>query len=289
MLISKKFDLALAIKKNYLGYFFILLFCIAATTSVACSSLAKKAVNLSSGIPFNYPGLRIETRSCKPADLEGFEPLIACFGDSVTFGWNLEYKFSYPAQLEAQLREKYTNVKVINSGVGGNTVIDGIKRLKRDIISYNPDTVIINFGLNDGMLHKSSDTSIPDDDLYYSDGKKVFIPAIAVDVFENKYTEMLGKLKSLNINTIVLGITPITEGFNPENNIEITGKQKEIYYVYNERVINAASAYGFKYIDLAGIFAEYEGGAGSLIQPDGIHPESKGLKLIADILLEYFM
>ena len=289
MLISKKFNLASAIKKNYLGYFFILLFCIAATTSIACSSLAKKAVNLSAGIPFNYPGLRIETRSYKPADMEGFEPLIVCFGDSVTFGWNLEYKHSYPAQLEEQLKEKYANVKVINSGVGGNTVIDGIKRLERDIINYNPDTVIINFGLNDGMLHKSRDTSIPDDGLYYSDGSNVFIPAIAIDVFENKYIEMLGKLKSQNINTIVLGITPITDGFNPENNIEITEKQKEIYYVYNERIIKAASAYGLKYIDIASIFTQYEGGAGSLIQQDGIHPESKGLKLIADILLENFM
>lgn len=288
MLISKKFNLASAIKKNYLGYFFIFLFCIAATTSIACSGLAKKAASLSAGIPFNYPGLRIETRSYKPSDMETFKPLIVCFGDSVTFGWNLEYKLSYPVQLEEQLKEKYANVKVVNCGVGGNTVIDGIKRLERDIISYNPDAVIINFGLNDGMLQKSKDPSIPDDNLYYSDGGEVFIPAISIDVFEKKYIEMLGKLKSENINTIVFGITPITDGFNPENNIEITRKQKEIYYVYNEKVISAASTYGLKYIDISRIFKEYEGGAGSLMQQDGIHPERKGLKLIADILLEYF-
>jgi lysophospholipase L1-like esterase len=289
MVIIKKINQTKAFKKNYLGYFFIFLFCLVATSSISCASFAKKAVNVSQGIPFNYPGLRLETRSIKLQDLEYCDPLIFCFGDSVTFGWNLDYSRSYPAQLEILLKEKYKGIKVVNSGAGGNTVYDGIKRIKRDVISYNPDTVIINFGLNDGMLHKSASKAIPDGDLYYSDGKNLFVPAIEINDFEEKYSGMLKMLDAENINVIVLGITPVTEDFNPGNNTEMAKKQKEIYYVYNKRLMDMAIGKDIDYIDIWKIFTEYKEGISVLIQKDGIHPGSKGQKLIAESLFEHFM
>ena len=83
-----------------LKYAAIFLFCIIATSICSCSNVLKKTEKLASNIPFNYPGLRIETKSINIMQIDLFTPRIVCFGDSVTFGWNMKYEYSYPAQLE---------------------------------------------------------------------------------------------------------------------------------------------------------------------------------------------
>lgn len=42
-----------------------------------------------------------------------------------------------------------TPLTVINAGISGNTAVDGLKRLHRDIISKKPDLAIVCFALND--------------------------------------------------------------------------------------------------------------------------------------------
>src|SRR4030042_2533710 len=118
-----------------LKYTAIFLFCIVATSICSCSNVLKKTEKLASGIPFNYPGLRIETRSIDLKQIKSFLPRIVCFGDSVTFGWNMQYKSSYPQQLEGMLAKEFPKIKVINSGIGGDTIIDANKRIDRDVIS----------------------------------------------------------------------------------------------------------------------------------------------------------
>jgi len=39
--------------------------------------------------------------------------------------------------------------ELINAGVGGDTSTQGRARIKRDVLDYNPDIVLINFGMND--------------------------------------------------------------------------------------------------------------------------------------------
>lgn len=38
---------------------------------------------------------------------------------------------------------------VVNAGVGGDSVAKGLKRLKRDVFRFEPDIVIVGFGMND--------------------------------------------------------------------------------------------------------------------------------------------
>ena len=68
--------------------------------------------------------------SNKPQKIEtGTKPLpgatesikIVAFGDSLTAGYNLPEKESYPALLETRLRDAGYSVQVINSGVSGET------------------------------------------------------------------------------------------------------------------------------------------------------------------------
>jgi len=76
--------------------------------------------------------------------------IIVCLGDSLTAGYGAttpsvdDKSKSYPAYLQ-----KTTNISVINSGVSGNTTTQGLARVDSDVLSYNPNIVIILLGAND--------------------------------------------------------------------------------------------------------------------------------------------
>lgn len=69
---------------------------------------------------------------------------IICFGDSITFGYGVEEKDSYPVYLSKML-----DTMVINAGVDGDTTAEALKRLEKDVLSKNPRLVIVEFGGND--------------------------------------------------------------------------------------------------------------------------------------------
>lgn len=91
---------------------------------------------------------------------------IACLGDSVTHGCFEIYPDgkggigvacrpdeAYPMMLYRALANHfpYAAPAIINAGVSGDKSYGGLERLERDVLSYKPDLVIVDFGLNDSM------------------------------------------------------------------------------------------------------------------------------------------
>jgi lysophospholipase L1-like esterase len=262
-------------------YAIIFIFCIIITSICSCNYLLKKAEKLSSNIPFNYPGLRIETKSININEIENYSPRIVCFGDSVNFGWNFKYEYSYPSVLEKLLKKDYPNIKIINSGVGGNTIIDGNQRFIRDVSRYKPNLVIINFGLNDGMLSKISKNKIIQDDLiYYEENNKYFYPNVNLKEFEERYENLLKNINKSQTEILILSINPVLDIFPDNQSENYRKKQKEIYWQYNEKIIEIAKNNKINYINLWDIFSN-EADIKEYIQADGIHPNKAGLLLIA--------
>lgn len=89
---------------------------------------------------------------------------IAFLGDSVTQGCfecytlendRIETVFDYSSAYSTRLREILSllyprvQVNIINSGISGDSSVGGLKRLERDVLRYNPDLVVVSFGLND--------------------------------------------------------------------------------------------------------------------------------------------
>src|SRR5262249_10857412 len=72
------------------------------------------------------------------------------FGDSLTAGLGLPAASAYPAKLEAALRAKGYKVDVVNAGVSGDTVADGLARLDWSIPD-GTDAVIVELGANDAL------------------------------------------------------------------------------------------------------------------------------------------
>ena len=74
---------------------------------------------------------------------------IVAFGDSYFSGYGVQPGQSFPTQLERALRARGHNARVINAGVPGETIEDGLRRLDKTLAS-KPDLIILELGANDG-------------------------------------------------------------------------------------------------------------------------------------------
>ncbi|ATQ66801.1 MULTISPECIES: arylesterase [Methylosinus] len=79
------------------------------------------------------------------------EPLrIIAFGDSLTAGYQLPADAAFPAALERRLRKEGYDVKVVNSGVSGETTGQGAGRIAY-ALRDGGDLLILELGANDNL------------------------------------------------------------------------------------------------------------------------------------------
>lgn len=179
---------------------------------------------------------------------------IAFLGDSVTQGCfecyykldgNIETVFdvqsSYSSRLKQILNLLYPNVQfnIINSGISGDSAPSGLERLDRDVLNYNPDLVIVSYGLNDSC--------------YGEDGIKKY--GDAVDKILNKLNEKQIDTIFLTQNYMNTAVSPFLSddrfvelAKNFSQNIQNNGllkryfdKAKEICAKYNVKVCDMYS------------------------------------------------
>jgi acyl-CoA thioesterase-1 len=75
---------------------------------------------------------------------------VMMLGDSITAAYGLARNQGLPARLEAALRERGRQVRVIDAGVSGDTTAGGRARLAW-ALADRPDAVIVALGGNDGL------------------------------------------------------------------------------------------------------------------------------------------
>ncbi len=112
-------------------------------------------------------------------------PKIVAFGDSNTQGCFEVYdkengkidvvydsKNAYHAHLSLLLGELFPRaaVTIVNAGISGDSTEGALKRLERDVLSENPDLVIVSFGSNDCVVHGADYV-----DTYAENLKKIFL------------------------------------------------------------------------------------------------------------------
>lgn len=81
----------------------------------------------------------------------GPERVILGFGDSLMAGYNLEESQGYPEKLEAVMRTRGVNARIIDAGVSGDTTQAGLQRLAfvLDNTDEEIDLAILELGGND--------------------------------------------------------------------------------------------------------------------------------------------
>ena len=192
------------------------------------------------------------------ADLEkGRSVTIVAFGDSITAGFAVRRGF--PSFWREMLQNKYpkAGIELVNSGISGDTTLDGLARLDWSVLSNEPDLVTINFGINDCVL------------------------GLDLEEFEENFVEMVRRIRSgPNSEILLLSSQPLeTPPYD---------KWVQDYYQAVERV---AEEMDVGFVDVYGAWMErVEQGTslGSLILVGLDHPGEAGYRIIAEELMKLF-
>jgi len=75
---------------------------------------------------------------------------VVCIGDSLTVCGQTDGRYT------DYLAKWLPNETIINKGISGNTLADGRQRFQADVLSLNPDVVVIELGANDFLQMKRS-------------------------------------------------------------------------------------------------------------------------------------
>lgn len=191
-------------------------------------------------------------------DLEdGCSVTIVAFGDSITAGYAVRRGF--PGLWREMLQQRYpeARIEMINSGVSGDTTEDGLARLGWSVLSYEPDLVTINFGINDCVM------------------------GIGTDEFELNLVQMVRRIRSgPGSEILLLSSQPLETPPYDRSVLE--------YYSSIEQVAREMDA-GF--VDVYGAWMKrVQQGTplASLILPGLDHPNEAGYRIIAEELMGLF-
>jgi acyl-CoA thioesterase-1 len=118
----------------------ILLICVAAVAvlTIGCATGKQSSANRAA---FNRPLATPQTT--------GNKPKVICFGDSLTAGFGLAEKESYPYLLQQKLIADGYDYEVVNAGASGDTSTGGLERADWVLGQDNAKIVIIELGAND--------------------------------------------------------------------------------------------------------------------------------------------
>jgi acyl-CoA thioesterase-1 len=169
-------------------------------------------------------------------------PVILDFGDSLTAGLGLPAAEAFPAKLEVWLRQRGTNARVINGGVSGDTTAGGLARLDW-ALADKPDLVILALGANDAL--RGIDPSSVRDNL----------------------EKMIEKIEAFGAKVFLIGMLA-----PPNWGDEYKRAFDRIFPELARR----------HHLPLYPFFLEGVAMNPELNQPDGLHPNEKGVAVLVD-------
>ena len=169
---------------------------------------------------------------------------ILVFCDSLSAGFGLKSSEAYPALLTQKLREAGLNYEITNASQSGGTTAGGVERLGPHL-KHKIDIFILELGINDAFR------------------------GVPIAQVRNNLQEIIDRVKAKNPNvrTIVCGM-------------QLPNYGEDDY----------AFAFGQLYADLAAknnsalipYFLEGVGGDPNLNQPDRVHPNAAGQKILGE-------
>ena len=170
---------------------------------------------------------------------------IVAFGDSYFSGYGLDPQNSFPVQFEKALRAHGHKARVINAGVPGETIADGLARLDKTL-KTKPDLIILELGANDAEQGLDPAVSKANLDL------------------------MLKRIKAAHVRVLLCGaVAPASFG--------------EEYQASFDPIYPAMAAK--HRVPLYPSILEGVSSDSSLIQGDGEHPNEKGVEVLVDRIL----
>jgi len=172
-------------------------------------------------------------------------PVILDFGDSLTAGYGLAPEQTFPARLEVALHRQGIQVRVVNGGVSGDTTAGGLARLDW-ALTDKPDLVILALGANDALRG---------------------IDPVAV---HDNLDKMIRKIEASGAEVLLVGmLAPPNWG-------------AEYKAAFDRIFPELAKVHG---VQLYPFFLEGVAMKPELNQPDGLHPNERGVAVMVDLLV----
>lgn len=174
------------------------------------------------------------------------EPLqLVGLGDSLMAGYQLPQEDALPAQLQRQLVAKGHEVVIANAGVSGDTTSGGLSRVDWSV-PEGTDGVILELGANDALR------------------------GIAPEQTEKNLDQIITRLKDRKIPILLVGMLA------PPNMGDDYGKRFNAIY---PRLAEKYDLPLYPFV-LDGVITDR-----SLLLEDGMHPNTKGLEIMAERML----
>lgn len=181
-------------------------------------------------------------------------------GDSITEGYNIP--FYYP-----------TSQVILNSGLSGDRIMSLSPRLKRDVLDYNPESVLLNIGINDLMHFEITDLTKLE---------------ARIDELFSEYQKNIDFLLKSNCQLYVASIIKIAEQAYDEVNHHFANymfinKQIDIL---NQKISEYCNETNVIYIDYNHLLTNEYNQLDESFSYDGLHMNQKGYYEITKLLIE---
>ena len=193
------------------------------------------------------------------------------FGDSITQQGAEPGGYINRIDSMCRIENKSSSYEFMGAGIGGNKVYDLYLRMDSDVLSKNPDIVVIYIGVND-VWHKVS----------YGTGTDP-------DKFEKFYNAIIKKLQQRNISVILC--TPAVIG----EKIDFTNQQDGDLNRYSGIIRGLARQNNLPLVDLRQKFLDYnkqfntENKEQGILTRDRVHLNAKGNQLVAEEMWKTIM
>jgi acyl-CoA thioesterase-1 len=172
---------------------------------------------------------------------------IAILGDSLAAGYGVKPAEAFPARLQVALKADGRNVEILNHGVSGDTTAGGLDRIDW-MLGDKPDIVIVELGGNDALR------------------------AIDPATTERNLEAIITKLQDAKVTVWLTGMLA-PRNLGPQYASAFDGIYKKL-----------ADKHG---VPLYPFFLEGVAQDPALNQPDGIHPNPKGVDIMVERILPF--
>ncbi|MBF0260030.1 MAG: arylesterase [Desulfamplus sp.] len=192
----------------------------------------------------------VSTESDAKKDVLTRDRKILFLGDSLTAGFGVYPEEAFPTLVDLELKKRgYRNITVINAGISGSTTASAVSRLKW-YARMKPDILFLALGANDGLR------------------------GLSLKAMEKSLNSAIEIALAAGMEIILAGME-IPPNYGPEYTRDFRNVFRSLADRHN--------------ITLMPYLLKDVGGFERFNQPDGIHPNAEGYKIIAVNVLPYIL
>jgi acyl-CoA thioesterase-1 len=172
-------------------------------------------------------------------------PRIIILGDSLTSGLGLDVQQSFPSIIQERLKAAGQPFEVVNAGVSGDTSAGALRRLEWAMADGEPRVLVIALGGNDGLR------------------------GLSPEQLEHNLSSIIEHAQKRGLVVILAGMEA-----PPNFGADYTARFRSVYPTLAKRY----------QVRLIPFLLDGVAGDPALNQADGIHPNPRGARIVADLV-----